>query len=198
MFMSQTPKQGRSVEAEDRHSPGPGFVEDPIQDRADGLSPTQSTHDASDARPTDSRPTDSRPTRIQIPVAGAGRPAAAARRAVVEHCRDRVSETVIEDLQIIVSELVANVLEHGGGPEGLAIDLEIRAGDVDIQVTGHGDRRLLPPASAWDLPPADQPTGRGLALVRCLSGEVEVAGVQPSVDDVGRVTITASVPLTAA
>lgn len=186
MTMSQTPKQGPGGDAAEHRPPqAPSFA----TDRVDAERDVPATMPAVDDQP---------PTQVRIAVAGAGRPAAAARRAVVEHCRDRVPETVIQDLRIIVSELVANVLEHGGGPEGLAIDLVIRAGDVDIQVTGHGDRRLLPPASAWDLPPADQPTGRGLALVRCLSGEVEVAGDHPSVDDVGRVTITASVPLTAA
>jgi anti-sigma regulatory factor (Ser/Thr protein kinase) len=122
-------------------------------------------------------------------------PGAEARRAVTEHCRDRVPDDVIADLRLVVSELVANVLEHGGGAEGLTLDLTIRARDVDVQVTGHGDRRRLPPCDEWCLPPATKCSGRGLALVRRLARLVAVDGDDAVRERDGWIAVTASLPI---
>ena len=138
---------------------------------------------------------DLRPRHVWIPMGTVEHPATAARRAVRDHCAGRVPEPVIDDLRIVVTELVANVLEHGGGTEGLSLELTIRAGEVDVQVVGHGDRRLVPPLGDWHLPPATQRHGRGLALVRRLSRWVTVDGDDPVRDRAGWIAITASLPL---
>jgi len=136
------------------------------------------------------------PGHVTISLSGAERPLRAARRAVAEQCARRLPEHVVDDLQIIVSELVANVLEHGDGADGLAIDLTFHDDEVDLQVIGHGDRRLLPPFDDWSLPSAAARSGRGLALVRQLSDDITVDGAHPSDDGPGWVTITASVRAT--
>lgn len=103
-------------------------------------------------------------------------------------------DDLIEDLRLVVSELVANVLEHGGGPDGLTLDLTIRERDVDVHVVGHGDRRGLPPREEWCIPPATQCSGRGLALVRRLARWVAVDGDDAVRERDGWIAVTASLP----
>jgi anti-sigma regulatory factor (Ser/Thr protein kinase) len=139
-----------------------------------------------------------RPRHVRIELAGFARPVAAARRTVTDHCNDRVPAHVIDDLRIIVSELVSNVLEHGDGSRGLTLELTVRAREVDVQVTGIGDRRQVPPSSEWRLPPPLQRSGRGLALVRRLSPWVTVDGDDAVRDRGGWIAILASLPIPAA
>lgn len=149
-----------------------------------------------------SRRDDPPPEPVQLAIARDGHPLRDARRAVTRHCRGRVPEAVVADLQVIVTELVANVLEHGGGVGGLAVRLTFDAGetgtvvdgDVRVQVSGHGDHRRVPPPETWVLPAPTERSGRGLALVRRLSSAVSVHGDDPTPHRPGRVTITAVVP----
>lgn len=132
---------------------------------------------------------------VRIPIGHAAHPVSAARHAVVDRCRGRLPDATVDDVQLIVSELVANVLEHGGGPDGLAVDLAFLDGEVHVQVIGHGDPQAVPPFDRWVLPAATQRTGRGLALVRRLSSRITVVGDPHPPDEPGWVTITASVPM---
>lgn len=141
--------------------------------------------------------TDTRPRHVRLPMGTSHHPVKVARRAVRGHCVGRVPDAVIDDLLIVVSELVANVLEHGGGSNGLTLELTIRATEVDIQVIGHGDRRHLPPSGDWRLPPPTQRTGRGLALVRRLARWVTVDGDDPVREQDGWIAITAALPISA-
>lgn len=152
----------------------------------------------SDRAGEDARPGEARPRHLRLPMATADHPVSVARRAVRAHCRGRVADAVVDDLMIVVSELVANVLEHGGGANGLTLELTIRATEVDVQVIGHGDRHRLPPSGDWRLPPPTQRTGRGLALVRRLACWVTVDGDGPVRDQDGWIAITAALPISAA
>lgn len=136
---------------------------------------------------------DARPRHVHVDLQTATRPASAARRAVDEQCAGRVPPELVEDLRVIASELVANVLQHGGGSRGLTLDVTIREREVDIQVIGRGDRRSLPPSSEWRLPPPSATSGRGLAIVRELAAWVAVDGDEPVQDRDGWIGITASV-----
>ena len=149
---------------------------------------------AGEERPI-AHPDDVRPRHVLIPIGTVQHPATLARRAVRDHCSERVPAAVVDDLSIIVSELVANVLEHGGGSEGMSLELTIRDTEVDVHVIGHGDRRAVPPLGEWHLPPAAQRTGRGLALVRRLSRWVTIDGDEPVRDHRGWISITASLRL---
>lgn len=151
-----------------------------------------------DCRPCASVPRvdEARPRHARVELASCRRPGATARRAIVEHCRGRVPDDLIDDLRLIVSELVANVLEHGDGVEGLTLDLTVREREVDVQVTGHGDRRQLPPSDEWCLPPPPQSSGRGLGLVRRLARWVAVDGDDAVRERDGWVAVTASLPIT--
>ena len=145
--------------------------------------------------PNPASPRDDRPRHVHVELAAVARPATAARRAVREHCRGRVADEVIDDVLIIVSELVANVLEHGGGTDGLVLELTVRATELDVQVIGPGTVRSVPPLGEWRLPPAAQTTGRGLAVVRRLSRWVTVDGDDAVRDHSGWVAINVSIPI---
>lgn len=133
---------------------------------------------------------------VRILIGDGPNPAGTARHAVADECRGRVPDAAIDDLQIVVSELVANTVEHGGGADGLTVDLTFLAGHVRLRVTGHGDRHLMPPVEQWVLPVPTQRTGRGLALVRHLAGDVTIAGEDAVPGESGWVVITAAVPFT--
>lgn len=150
------------------------------------------------ARPSTPPALDDRPRHVRIELAAFARPVSAARRAVADHCRGRVPTHVIDDLRLVVSELVSNVLEHGGGPQGLTLEVTVRSREIDVQVTGIGDRRRVPPSSEWRIPPPLQRTGRGLALVRRLSSWVTVDGDDAVRDRGGWIAILASLPIRAA
>jgi hypothetical protein len=70
-----------------------------------------------------------------------------------------------EDVLLVVSELVANAMTHGGGVRELMITL-----DGDTLVVGATDGESRPPTLH---PPGDpaRPGGHGLQVVRRLSGQ---------------------------
>jgi anti-sigma regulatory factor (Ser/Thr protein kinase) len=80
------------------------------------------------------------------------------------HLRETLPHhAVLEDLELVVSELVANAVEHGVGPITVALDrapgvlrLEVRS------ATGSSEPRVLPATT-------EAGGGRGLALVAALA-----------------------------
>lgn len=96
----------------------------------------------------------------------------AARRAVEQLAW--LGPTVLEDLRLIVSELVANSVEHspqrGGAPIGLTVSVSARRVRVEVDDGGHG---FAPTSSC---PPVDAPSGRGLFVVDQLAASWGVNG----------------------
>lgn len=95
-----------------------------------------------------------------------------ARRAV----RDGLSglpDSIVGDLQLIVSELVTNAIDHG--PAGSVI-VEIHRDDhvVGATVTSPAPPTELRSPDTWTIPDAEATSGRGLAIVRQVADEVEV------------------------
>ncbi len=67
----------------------------------------------------------------------------------------------VEDVQLCVSELVANCLVHGGGSrDGFKLRLTLLDRRLSVAVTDSGTGRPVRRAAAWDAP-----SGRGLLIV---------------------------------
>ena len=81
---------------------------------------------------------------------------------------------MISDYALVVSELATNIIEHGDGSD-LVIFLDVADPDWwGMEVVGgakSGSSRLGEPAS-WTVAAADEPSGRGLGIVRHLMDEV--------------------------
>ena len=81
-----------------------------------------------------------------------------------------LDEDTTDDLQLAINEAVANAVEHayGSGPAGVVHYSVTRAGDGAVDVVVRDEGR-------WRPPPADSGSrGRGLALIRRLTTDVEV------------------------
>ena len=107
------------------------------------------------------------------------------RRALVSELRVlEVSETVIDEAEIVISELVANAIRHAQPlPDGMIhVNWAVSDGVVEISVTdGGGPTTPAPaPTSPWSA------NGRGLRIVRSLAHEWGVK------DDVGSCTVWVS------
>ncbi len=83
--------------------------------------------------------------------------------------------TVISDYELVVSELAANLIEHGDG-SGLMVSVDL-ADDRwwEVAVAGStaaaGDLVAVAPAS-WSVAGPLEPSGRGLGIVRRLMDQV--------------------------
>jgi anti-sigma regulatory factor (Ser/Thr protein kinase) len=78
------------------------------------------------------------------------------REAMAEH-------PLLEDVELVVTELVANAVEHGRGP--IEVGLQSTAGILRLTVTsdtGSAEPEVLPPSH-------DAGGGRGLALVAAIA-----------------------------
>ena len=107
------------------------------------------------------------------------------RRALVAELRAlEVDETVIDEAEIVISELVANAIRHAQAlPDGtIRVNWTVRDGVVEVAVTdGGGPTTPTPaPTSPWSA------NGRGLRIVRSLAHEW---GVE---DEVGSCTVWVS------
>ena len=102
------------------------------------------------------------------------------RRAIVQDLRGvEVSATVVNEVELVVSELLGNAVRHASPlPDGrLRVRWEVKAGVVELEVTDGG---------ASTTPVAREPapfatSGRGLRIVRSLAHEWGVCD-----DDDGR------------
>lgn len=100
-----------------------------------------------------------------------------ARRAVARFLDGYdVPRSMIDDVQLVASELVTNALQHGGsGPIGIAVRVQPYI-DVTLSVENVGPVSAIPPLPNWRPPVGLAPTGRGLSIVRRLSDDVVVRG----------------------
>lgn len=92
------------------------------------------------------------------------------RKVVVEDLQTRdVTSSVVDEAEIVVSELVSNAVRHARPlPDGmLRVHWKVKAGVVEVEVTdGGGESTPRPaPRTVW------APSGRGLRIVRSLAHE---------------------------
>ena len=103
---------------------------------------------------------------------------AAVRHAVVGHLTQRaVPTSVIDDVELVISELVTNAIIHPRLPARAdpAVQVRVTVTDaIDVVVANHGDASTIPAVDAWAPAPAFAPSGRGLGIVRRLCDEVSV------------------------
>ena len=104
------------------------------------------------------------------PAGGAAVPAA--RRLVREHLRDHGQAALVDNAELIVSELVGNVVLHVGGDVEVAVEV-----DADEVLLSVSDRSALSPHLR--VFSRTSSTGRGMRLVHSLSAE---HGVRPHGD----------------
>ncbi len=97
----------------------------------------------------------------------------AARRAVDE-LGAWLQPGLLADLQLLVSELVANSVEHGPRGDGETIRLAVSISNARVRgEVEDGGRGFVPTASR---PPVDAPSGRGLYVVDQLASCWGVTG----------------------
>lgn len=103
--------------------------------------------------------------------------------AAEARCRTRawlhqypVGQDAAEAAVLIISELVANAVTHGGG-DHVSCGLHLADGLLRIEVTDHGTGH---PQPAIRRPAPDDPSGRGLLLVSTLSRAWGITPAEPS------------------
>ena len=98
---------------------------------------------------------------------------AVARRFVADH-RDHLPSDVVDDAQLLVSELVGNAVRHGR----TAIALRVRSSPpgIGVAVTDHG---ATPVEERVAMPDEHATSGRGLAIVAALSSAWGVDAADP-------------------
>ena len=97
----------------------------------------------------------------------------------------------IDTAALVVSELASNIIEHGdGGSFDVVIELRPEGGwHVGVECALGAAGLHLPDPQAWSVASSDRPSGRGLGIVRALSGTVSV------VAELGRLSIECALPL---
>jgi anti-sigma regulatory factor (Ser/Thr protein kinase) len=102
---------------------------------------------------------------------------ASVRHAVVDHLAQRgVPSTVIDDIELVTSELVTNAIIHprpAAGEPAIHVHL-VLTDAVEIAVANIGSAGTIPPVAEWRPAPAAAPSGRGLGIVRRLCDHVTV------------------------
>jgi len=85
-----------------------------------------------------------------------------------------VPSVVVDDLELVISELVTNAVIHPVASEQ-PVRVSVRVGSgVQLDVAHHGASSALPPVEMWQLAPPTERSGRGLGIVRRLCDEVQV------------------------
>ena len=92
-----------------------------------------------------------------------------ARRYARAQCADHTPPTLVEDVELVVSELVTNAMRHGRGQ--ITMHLEVAPDRVVVGVQDQGAGHPSPRQ-----PEATDVNGRGLALIAILATEW---GVRP-------------------
>lgn len=90
--------------------------------------------------------------------------AAAIARQFVEDNRDHIDPELIEDAQLLVSEIVTNAVRHGR-PD-ITLNVRVEPPAIGIAVGDFGEEL---PARPIGPPPPDQPSGRGLLIVEAVA-----------------------------
>jgi len=112
------------------------------------------------------------PRRRFPPTAASVRAARAFVDSVLE--AERVSAPSLSTLRLVVSELVANAIQHGEGTLDVEVALDLSDDDwLQLAVTsGANPHGAMPDVPQWTIAPPDATSGRGLGIVRELVDEV--------------------------
>ena len=81
--------------------------------------------------------------------------------------------SVVDDLQLIVSELFTNAVEHGSS-EAIEVVVTQRPDCVSVTVDSRGPTPDVGPATDWHVAGAEALSGRGLGIVRELADDLVV------------------------
>ena len=109
-----------------------------------------------------------------------GRPdeVAVARLAVVDHLSSRgVSSVVVDDMELVTSELVTNAIVHPRpiGRPGVVVHIHLDVSDaVVLSVANVGPADAIPAIDDWHPASPAALSGRGLGIVRRLCDDVAV------------------------
>lgn len=79
----------------------------------------------------------------------------------------------VADLQLVVSELITNAIEHGAGNE-VQVELHLRRDHAELIVTSVGNTDRVAPPDRWEVSGPEAVTGRGLGIVRAVSDHVDL------------------------
>lgn len=82
-----------------------------------------------------------------------------------------------DDMQLIVSELMSNAVEHA---EPARVEIVLTENEVEVSVVAVGAPRL-PPIALWELPPANAVRGRGLGIVRRVASALDLEQTDGSI-----------------
>jgi anti-sigma regulatory factor (Ser/Thr protein kinase) len=116
--------------------------------------------------------------RLELEIAARPAEVASARHAVVRHLRNcGVSSVVIDDIELVTSELVTNAIVHPrptGRPNVVHVHLAV-SDVVELAVANVGSTATIPDVHEWTQVPSAAISGRGLSIVRRLCDDVVVA-----------------------
>jgi serine/threonine-protein kinase RsbW len=112
---------------------------------------------------------------VQVPVRADA--VADVRHAVVKHlARGGVPSTIIDDVELVTSELVTNAIIHPRRAADAAVDVHVSLSDViEVIVANVGSVAAIPPVEQWRPASAFAPSGRGLGIVRRLCDHVTIS-----------------------
>jgi len=105
---------------------------------------------------------------LEVLLAADVRAPGVARPAVVRHLASFVAPSVLENAQLLISELVTNSVRHSGAPAGEPLIARICLGQTAcrLEVEDHGRDGVIAPAHDRRLQTAHQPTTRAAATRR--------------------------------
>jgi anti-sigma regulatory factor (Ser/Thr protein kinase) len=113
---------------------------------------------------------------VEADVSGGPSAAARARRLVEHELSGRLPRPVVQDVALLVTELVANGVRHGGAGAGSTLQLVLEGGrpGLRVEVVNPGDERPLPAKRTANL---EGGGGIGLNLVESLASRWGVRSV---------------------
>jgi len=121
----------------------------------------------------------------QIVVSAESSQVSVARRFVRRALAEAVPPEVGADLQLIVSELVSNEIEHGDRGD-VHVTVRWNATSVEVSVSTEATLDEVGSVDTWSVADADQVSGRGLGMVRQLADTVVITDViDDASDDAG-------------
>ena len=94
-------------------------------------------------------------------------------RRFVRRAVDDIDQSVVDDLQLIVSELFTNAIEHGSS-DAVEVAVTQRPDHVSVAIDSSGPTPGVGPATEWRVADAEALSGRGLGIVRHLADDLVV------------------------
>lgn len=98
---------------------------------------------------------------------------AVARRFVRRSLAGVVPGDVAADLELIVSELFSNAVEHGDA-DRVTVRLDVQRGAAEVTVDSESPAPHVGPVETWAVADEDALSGRGLGIVRSVADVVHV------------------------